>query len=356
MSWTPFDESLKSPWDDFVGAHPDGRMVHLSGFKRVIEEVYGFKPFYRAYIEGGVVKAVFPGFFHKSRVYGRKILSQPFSEYGGILLAAGLAPADRGLILDGFCRMADRALRLARFRHLEMRNPVSLGGESADYFVRLPLFKYAVRRLDPPEEMWKSLDSKDRNIIQKARDYGLGFAEEGTEHSLRTKFYPLYLETMRRLGTPPHPLGYFRRLLVHLGGRMKVFSVSFRRVPVAALVAWAVGKTVHVTDMCSDAAAFFLKPNDLAVWEFLCWAYDRGFEIFDFGPVRYRGQEVFKKKWKMDLRPYSYVYRSLTPDAIKNPFSGAGGIMALAPRIWSGVMPLALGRLVGKFFRREVGL
>ena len=109
-------------------------MVHLSGFKRAVEETYGFKPFYRAYIEERRGQAVFPGFFHTSRVYGRKILSQPFSEYGGILLAAGLAPAERASSWTSSPRRRVERSGSSRFAHLEMRNPVSLGGESADYF------------------------------------------------------------------------------------------------------------------------------------------------------------------------------------------------------------------------------
>ena len=106
---------------------------------------------------------------------------------------------------------------------------------------------------------------------------------------------------------------------------MKVFVVSHGERPVAALVAWACGRTIHVTDMVSDASAFSLRPNDFAVWEFLGWAADHGFAEFDFGPVRYRGQEIFKMKWRMELRDYSYRYVSAPgAGAPRNPVSGIG--------------------------------
>ncbi|MGA2587030.1 MAG: GNAT family N-acetyltransferase [Candidatus Aminicenantales bacterium] len=356
MSWRRFDGSLERRWDEFAAAHPAGRMVHLSGFKKAVEDTYHFEPFYRAYVGDGVLKAVFPGFFHKSRIYGRKVVSQPFSEYGGILISADIKAEEKEEIVDEFCRMAETALRTKKFDHLEMRNPTGLSGTVSPRLQTRRLFKYAVRRLEDPETMWKALDAKDRNIIQKARSYGLTITEERGEESLRRRFYPLYLKTMKRLGTPPHPLSYFLRLARYLRDEMKVFLVYYRRLPVAALIGWAVGKTVHITDMCSDAAAFFLKPNDFAVWEFLCWATERGYRIFDFGPVRYRGQEIFKKKWRMEFLDYSYAYLSLNPGRIRNPVSDSGGIMAAAPEIWKAAMPVGLGRLIGRCARKEIGL
>jgi hypothetical protein len=356
MSWIPYDDILESRWDDFVASQPGGRMVHLSGYKKVIEETYRFEPFYRAYVKDGTLQALFPGFFHKSLIYGRKIISQPFSEYGGILLSAGLSAAEKDQVLGEFTRLASDVLRAKRFDHLEMRNPMSLAAEDRARFRTLRLFRYAIRRLEAPEAMWKALDSKDRNVIQRARSFGLTVDEEPGEKPLRGKFYPLYLRTMKRLGSPPHPLALFLRLSARLEDRMKVLYVHHRRTAVAALIGWEVGTTVHVTDMCSDDAAFFLKPNDLVVWEFLRSAAERGYRFFDFGPVRYRGQEIFKKKWKMELLDYFYVVLSVKPTSLKNPFSSSGGLMAAAPKIWKAAMPIGLGRVLGRYARKEVGL
>ena len=356
MSWIPFDDAAAPDWDAFVAVQPGGRMVHLSGYKAAVEGTYGFAPFYRMYRTGGDIRAIFPGFFHPSHLYGRKIVSQPFSEYGGLLLAADASSAERAAILDEFEAAARRALAVTGFAHLEMRSPLSLTDAEMRRFAGAPLFKRAERPLADPEAMWKALDPKDRNIIQKARGYGLAFTEEARETPLRRDFYPLYLATMKRLGSPPHPLAHFLRLRRGLGRAMKVFLVRFRGRPVAALVAWAVGSTVHVTDMCSDQAAFFLKPNDFAVWEFLRWAREEGCATFDFGPVRYRGQEIFKKKWRMELTDYTYAYLTDRPDRVRNTFTGGGGLMAAAPGIWKAVLPVGLTRLVGKYLRREVGL
>jgi serine/alanine adding enzyme len=356
MSWIPFDDSLAPAWDAFVAVSPGGRAVHLSGYLSAVEAIYRLEPFYRASLDAaGRVRAVFPGFFHPSRIYGRKIVSQPFSEYGGILLAPDLAAAERDALLEEFRALARETLEARRYAHLEMRFPMSLPLDDARFAV-LPLFKVAVKPLEARETMWTALASKDRNIVKKARENGLVFAERTDETSLRTAFYPLYERTMKRLGSPPHPLAWFLHLSRSLAGPMKIFIVSREERPAAALVAWAVGRTVHVTDMVSDESAFSLRPNDLGVWELLGWARDNGFAEFDFGPVRTRGQEIFKMKWRMALRDYSYRYLSAAEGPPRNPVSGSGGLMAAAPKVWRAVVPLGLARRMGRRLRREIGL
>jgi hypothetical protein len=356
MSWIPFDDPLAPAWDAFVAASPGGRAVHLSGYKSAVETVYRLEPFYRAFLDpAGRVRAVFPGFFHPSRIYGRKIVSQPFSEYGGILLSSDLGAGERDALLEEFRALALETLQARRYAHLEMRFPMTLPLDDTRFAVQ-PLFKVAVKRLEDRETMWTALASKDRNVIKKARENGLAFAERTDEKTIRTVFYPLYERTMKRLGSPPHPLAWFLHLSRSMAGPMRLFVVSREERPVAALIAWAAGRTVHVTDMVSDESAFPLRPNDLAVWEFLGWARDNGFAEFDFGPVRYRGQEIFKMKWRMERRDYSYRYLSAAGSAPKNPVSGSGGLMTAAPRVWSAIVPLGLARRMGRRLRREIGL
>lgn len=356
MSWVPFEDSLAPAWDAFVASAPGGRAVHLTGFKSAVEDVYRLEPFYRACLDGaGKVRAVFPGFFHPSRIYGRKIVSQPFSEYGGLLLAPDLDAAERDAILDEFRALTLETLKTRRFDHLEMRFPMSLPPDDPRFRV-LPLFKTTVKRLEDRETMWESLPGEARTSIRRARNNGLAFMERTDAETIGASFYPLYEKTMKRLGSPPHPLTWFLSLFRSLAGSMKVFVVSREDRPVAALVAWAVGRTIHITDIVSDESAFSLRPNDFSVWEFLGWAGDRGFAEFDFGPVRYRGQELFKMKWRMVLRDYSYRYLSATAESPRNPVSGSGGIMAAAPKIWKAAVPLRAARVMGRRLRREIGL
>lgn len=357
--WIPFTCAHGAKWDAFVSAHAAGRFVHLSGFKRAVECVYGMTPLYHICLDGPDVRAVFPGFMHRSRIYGRKIVSQPFSEYGGLLPAEDAGAEEREIIVDDFVRTIREVMKEGGCRHLEMRHPLSFAAGARGPFRDFPLFRRVDCRLESPDLLWDKLSAKDRNIIRKAVSFGLAFEERPGFRPLERDFYPLYLKTMKRLGTPPHPPSFFFALGRFLKDVMKLFIVTHRGRPVSALIAWRTGTTVHITDMCSDDAAFALKPNDFAIWEFFRWAHRSGCRVFDFGPVRYRGQEIFKKKWRMTFHDYRYVYLDDGTAGVrppKNPFSGDSFLLGPAVGIWKKAAPMWLARAVGPMLRKDIGL
>lgn len=140
---------------------------------------------------------------------------------------------------------------------------------------------------------------------------------------------------------------------------MKIFVVYFKSIPISGLIAWAVGQSVHITEMVSDERFFYIKPNDLAICEFLNWAHKEGYKIFDFGPVRYRGQEIFKRKWLLTLDKFYYVYvtqNSRRKIRIKNIFSNNSRPLRYSPLLWKLFITLPLTPAMGRYFRQQMGL
>lgn len=356
MGWTFYDEAFAWRWDNLVRGHISGRFVHLIGFKKVVENCYRLKPIYLAYVEKGEILSLFPGFFHRSFILGKKIISQPFSEYGGLLFRSDVSQEERLIIIDQFLQIIKKILAEQNYQALEMRHPPDILKLDVEGFQRKRLFRRSWLEIQPPEILWKNLDPKERNILRKAESYHLKMEIAINIESLKNKFYPLYLRTMKRLGSPPHPLIYFLSLYSHLSSYQKIFVVHLKRRPVAALLAWAVGQSIHITDMVSDERFFFVKPNDWAIWNFLIWAYNEGFKIFDFGPVRYRGQEIFKKKWLLSLEDYYYVYISPEQTKVRNLFSQNSILTKMAPSVWKSLIPQPIATLFGKYLRREMAL
>ncbi len=356
MGWTLFNDSLSLQWDNLVESNLHGRFIHLLGFKKAIEGCYHLNSIYLAYLEKGEILSLFPGFFHRGLFLGRKIISQPFSEYGGLLFRSDVPHEKRLIIIDQFLKLIKNFLTEKNYLALEMRHPQEMLGVKTESLQARKLFRRSWLEIEAPDIFWKKLDPKERNILRKAESYKLKIELANNMETLKEKFYPLYLRTMKRLGSPPHPLIYFLNLFHYLRPYLKIFIVNFKTRPVAALIAWAVGVTVHITDMVSDERFFFVKPNDLAIWEFLSWAYNEGFKIFDFGPVRYRGQEIFKKKWLLKLEDYYYVYLCNDLNKVRNIFSSNSFLTRMAPSIWKSLLPLPMTAFLGKFFRREMAL
>lgn len=351
--WTPSEDPAATGWDAFVETHPHGRFVHLTGFKKVVEEVYGLRPNYWLFHDGGRIRAVFPSFFHRGCITGRRLISQPFSEYGGILFAPDAGTDERRAVLSGLPRVLERSREKARLAYLEIRGfPDLLEGE-AGLFQRVGLGERAVLPLDPGLKLWDKVDYSVRKNVRRARASGLESRLVETAADIRETFYPLHLRSLKRLGSPPHPLDYFVKLHAHLGDRMRITAAWLGGRPVAALIGWVVGRSVQITDIASDERFFRYRPSDLLHFELIDWAIGRRFSLFDFGPARYEGQRRYKKKWGVELLEYShYCFPARKGRA---PLSDQALPVRAARSLWRHV-PRGLASRVGRRLRRELAI
>src|SRR5262249_24174795 len=110
-------------WDAFVRAHPESRYCQLSGYGSVID-CYGYRPRYMAFRRNRELVGILPTAEGSSLIYGRRLVSQPFSEYGGILLHPELSSEDVQEVLRALERLLGRP---ARFSLLEIHGNHGLG-------------------------------------------------------------------------------------------------------------------------------------------------------------------------------------------------------------------------------------
>ncbi len=75
-------------WDAFVRAAPDATFFHLSGWRRVIEDVCGHRTHYLYATRGAEITGVLPLAEIKSRLFGHSLISTPFCVYGGAVAAS----------------------------------------------------------------------------------------------------------------------------------------------------------------------------------------------------------------------------------------------------------------------------
>ena len=351
--WIPFEEPAGPDWDAFVAAHPHGRFLHLTGFKKTVEEVYGLRPNYWFWREEGRVRAVFPSFFHRARLTGKKLISQPFSEYGGILFAPDAQPPERRTILSWLPRVVERSREKERLAYLEIRGFPDLGGDEAGLFQTIRLCERAVLPLDPALKLWDKVDYSVRKNVRRARSSGVELRLLETAEDIRRVFYPLHLRSLKRLGSPPHPLEYFMKHNENLGDRMRISTAWLGGQPIAALLGWVVGRSVQITDIASDERFFACRANDLLHFELIDWAIGRGFRLFDFGPVRYEGQRRYKMKWGVEL--HEYAHYCFPARKGRGPLSDRSPAARAARSLWRFV-PSQLAARLGRRLRRELAI
>lgn len=348
-----YTEANRQEWDDFVNRHPEGRVSYLIGYKDVIEMTYGYEPSYWLFRgSNGEIKAIFPSFVKKSWILGNKLVSQPFYDNGG-LLGDSLTEEDNLVIK----RKLGALLVQHKVPFLEVHGGTGLSAKSSELiFTEKALHQYAILRLSSSsDEVWeKKLERRARKDIRKAYRSELECYQETTEEAFIHGFYPLYLRSMKRLGTPPNPQSFFLNCLRYLRDYMRLFVVKYQGDIIHTLRGFTMGKRVHLIDMPSNERFWDKNPSDLACWEFIKWAADNGYEFVDFGPVRYGGQELWKKKWGVEYSGYSYFYLSsigYTPKDVMM-YSNMAKIIS---SIWRKTVPLPLTRVIGPWLRKHLG-
>ena len=338
-------------WDEYVSRHPEGRFCQLYASK-CIERIYGYRAEFIAFRSSGRIVGVLPFFEVRSLLFGKRLVSQPFSEYGGFLLDSDLLDDDRNTIIDYVLGLS----RELGCPALEMHGNLGLG-RTDSRFGEDNRYQLAYLKLQQPaDELWNKVISRHvRKAVRKAEREGVRTMETTDARMLRAHFYPLYLQSMTRLGAPAHSIDYFLESSTAFGERMRIFWAIHRDEPIAALLGFSCGERVSIVNIVSDERYWHLRPNDLIHWKYIKWACDNGYRFFDFGSVRYEGQAQFKGKWGCDFRDSGYYFLRSRPDGRNHStFDSSSRTMVLAAKTWAKCMPLPLARGVGPLLRKHL--
>jgi len=344
----------RSAWDEFVEGHDQSRFCHLFDYGEVVR-CYGYRPIRLAFASAGKLVAVLPVSATHSLLFGRKLVSQPFSEYGGLLVDPSLG---RGEIDHVYDLLDDYLSRHSKLGVLEMHGNHGIAPhQPRARFVAQNPHHVAILLLDRPlNEIWHNVVQYSvRKGVNKSVAQGVEAVEECSDAIIRERFYPLYLRSMKRLGVPPHSLAYFTRCHEFLGDRMKIFWAKRNNEILAGLLGFACGRRVNIISIVSDAGAWKFAPNDAVHWAFIKWAAASGFRFFDFGSVRYEGQRTYKKKWGTVFEEHAHYF--LSPDLAavsKSTFSSSSPRMGQMAKLWSDHMPDKIAQLAGPVIRKHL--
>lgn len=200
-------------WDKFVENHPFGWIVHLSGWKKVIEQTFPhIKGHHLALIdtETNEIKAGLPIYEIRSWLTGKRLVSIPFATISDILTSN---VEQSSLLINE----AIRLLKQLKYSHIEVK---TLGSSSLVHHEQLrENHDYKHHYLDlaeGKEAIWKHFNYKSiRYEINKANKNKIKLKVAETENDLRT-FYMLYAITRKRLGLPSQPYLFLKHSIIPL--------------------------------------------------------------------------------------------------------------------------------------------
>lgn len=353
----PFSETKEEVdlWDGFAANHPEGRFCHLSGYKKVVEKSYNYKPYYYILKKNNSIVGLIPFFVCNSIMLGKKLISQPFSEYGGFLLT-DLKNEEYKEVFENIRKI----MRQAKVETAEIHGGFGIPeAQRNEYMIPIAPHYRAVLKLDTTVEIMfnERIDRMVRKAVRKAERSQVKCYEKSDQDMIKDCFYPLFLKSMKRLGVPAHPLSYYIGLLEHLGNNIKIFWAEYSGKIVAALLGFTVGRGIHIINSVSDPVHWDKRPNDLCHWRFIKWGIENFYEYFDMGSVRYEGQMKFKNKWGVELKEFNYYLLKIDPRYGKSSgdlFESSSKSMRFLSAVWSKCVPLSLTRYIGPLVRRQL--
>lgn len=328
-------------WDTFVEARPDGTFFHLSGWKRAVERAFGHDCPYLYVEDAGEIKGILPLVHVRSALFGKGLISNGFCVYGGPLASDPAA-------LKALDDAAIELMQKTGVDYLEYRCRQSL---HSDWPVKDSMYVTFRRELESDDDAnMKAIPRKQRAMVRKGIKAGLVSQEDETID----RFFSMYSESVRNLGTPVFPKKWFAILKEEFGDKCQVLSILHEGTPVAGVLSFFYKDEVLPYYGGGSVAARPVAGNDFMYWEVMRRATEKGVKIFDFGRSKVdTGSYKFKKHWGFEPAPmyYEFVLKpgESLPDV--NPLNPKYKLMI---NTWRR-MPLWLANRIGPFIARNLG-
>jgi FemAB-related protein (PEP-CTERM system-associated) len=324
-------------FDNFVRRHPLGTFFHLTGWRKVVQDVFHHEPHYLVAEQGSRWLGVLPLFYVRSPFTGRSLISVPYAVYGGAL-------ADDEPTFTELMRAAESLGHQFAASRVELRHREERPGARP----RSELYVTFAKDLPTdPEAVLPAIPKKARAEVRRARDkFGLTCEESNDLDA----FYRLFVLNKRRLGSPSLPLAWFRGLVDEFGSQVVLHMVREPSgVAIAGVMSFCFGDTVYAYYSGSRSDRNHTGVNDFIYCRIMEWSAQKGFRRFDFGRSRRdTGPAAFKRNMGFEPTPLHYEYQLLHPDAAIPAFHPGNPRLRLPQRVWARLPVFLTAKLGGR--------
>lgn len=326
-------------WDEFVRRAPRGTICHLSGWARVVERTWGYRPYHLYARRGGTIAGILPLFHVPSRWFGCMLVSTPVGIYGGAL--AEDPSVGRALIGEAKRLASDLGVE-----YLELREPSESEEAAGDPELRLKSLYVTFGRSLPSDgdELLRSYPGSVRNMVRRGMKHGLSAELGGLE--LLGEFYEVFAANMRDLGTPALPRRLFAEFLREFPNACDILVVRRGGRPAGATMNFYFRDVVLPHYGCAYREMHSTGVSNFMYWELMRRATGRGCRYFDFGRSKVgTGSWAFKRHWKMHERALPYRYFLVRAKRMPN-LSPTNPRFRLMIAVWKR-LPVGMTKLVG---------
>lgn len=325
-------------WDSFVERCPEATFFHQSGWHQVIEAI-GHKAYFLYLERNDEIEGILPLGLVSSYLFGKTLISTPFCVYGGV---AAISDEARQQLDQYACELGNQLGVDA----VDFRNRVDSGHDrhKQDLYYT---FRKNISSVD--DDNLKAIPRKQRAMVRKGIKAGLTRQIDKDPY----RFYPLYSESVRNLGTPVMPVSYYELLLSVFGDQVEIVTIEHQGKAVCSVLNFYFRDEVMPYYGGGGDAARQLKANDLMYWEVMKRAVEREVKVFDFGrSKRDTGSFRFKTHWGFEPTPLSYECLLINADQPPNlnPTNPKYRYFITA---WKH-LPLKVSQAIGPFLAKDL--
>jgi FemAB-related protein (PEP-CTERM system-associated) len=329
-------------WDAFVDQCERGTFFHLSGWKTVIENVFGHTCHYLYAKSAGEIVGVLPLVEQKSMLFGHALISTPFCVYGGVAANS----EDVMLFLEQ--QAMEKAHQLG-VDYLEMRYPFERNNPALTVKCAHSTFGWELAEND--EAILAGVKKKQRAVIRHSLNNELSFRIDNDTSTA----YQVYSESVRNLGTPVFSAKYFGELKKVFAEKCDVLTVEHEGKPVSSVLSFYYKSQVLPFYGGGIEQARALKSNDFMYYQLMCSSKKtRQTTWFDFGRSKDdSGAFSYKKTWGMEPKPLYYQFYLVNAESLPN-LSPNNPKYQMFIRMWQK-LPLVVSRFIGPFLSKYLG-
>lgn len=284
-----FESDNPKEWNNLVANNPDASAYHFWEYGEALTQTYRYSKHYLVSTQNSEVDGIFPLIHVRSVLFGNRLISLPFCEYGGIVTRMGLKSDVALRVAKLLVNAATELGRTLDVEYLEIREPLALSAilKASGYEQSR---EYVTLRIDLSkglEQIWSDLGKKTRNAVRKAVKSGVELEVVRQREQLKA-YYELYLQTQKKLGSPPHCYELFENLLNAFShtNDMRILLARNQTKPIAGIITFSNGKTIYWWNNASDLKYRHLNPTNLLLWKAIEWGAENGYNIMDMGRTR----------------------------------------------------------------------
>jgi len=320
-------------WDRYLLTRPETTLFHRMAWQRGASRAFGYRFRGLIALRDGVPAGALPLFQVPGFPMGSSLISTPLAVYGGVVADDAAAG---GALLDAAREMGGRL----GVRYVELRDGMRFSGLPVkDLYVTFR------REIGPDHDAnFSKIRPKQRTSIRAAQKRGLSWRTGGAE--LVDRFYPIYSESVRNLGTPVFPKRLFQILMEEHAGESVILLVESDGIAISGVLTFFDGGQALPYYGGTLASAYRYSASDYMYWSLMCHAADRGCTVFDFGrSKRDTGAFHYKRHWGFEPTPLAYQY-ALVRDRAVPDLSPRNPRFSLAIRAWK-LIPLSIAERIG---------